>query len=653
MKRNLLTVGALLLSFVQIDAQFVSYVGKNAQVNVKEGALVSNYGGINVVQDGKINNSGDIMVVGNNTTSEFKTAGKGHFVLTLNDVVNYTTSTYGQLYITGFAQSKITGVVDKEYRATKNGSMQQMALPFHTKALSDLAGELGIAGGFSDRRDLNAVGYFENRNALMHNLVSSASTSVKADRDDQQVLNSNAARYYAIGTKNWDPAAKVHTITGVPYADAIDGTSLRYILRNGGNVEFGAGGENRNVYRERYKTYIEDEFVNTYFAGDYGKNYYQFANPFLVNIDLAYIGYQEQAKDGQHDGNAISNIQGIRYEALGVTENVGGVKGTRSSNVAGNRYITFAGGKLPVGDIDKALIKPMGAFVIKLRDNTSDQILDFNKLRRFAYKARVEGTETSATVASKKRASANKVSGNTVKQLRVIGLDGEGNEVMRTYYVVSNEFINSISEDARVQVATYNENLSTREELISYEGNEKDQYRLYINEANEVDYIGKPIELLTNTDKIKSYKFELAENAKELGSGQSAFIDGGNSFYIEQANGIISKISHEAILPATTNISKLYYGKPVNGTLNTIESNLNSEFNVAYNKAGDNFKVIFPQNWKTAVVSVYDMAGRLILKSDRISNLKDYYLSLDKGSTYIVVAVSDNGEKVSKKIINQ
>lgn len=653
MKRNLFTIGALLLSFAQVDAQFVSYVGKNAQVNVKKAALVSNYGGMNVVQDGKVNNSGDIMVVGNNTTSEFKTAGKGHFVLTLNDATNYATSTYGQLYITGFTQSKINGVVDKEYRSAKNGSMQQMALPFHNKALSDLATELGIAGGFSDRRNLNAVGYFENRNALMHNLVSSASTSVKADKDDQNILNSNAARYYAIGTQNWDPAAKVHTITGVPYADAIDGTSLKYTLRNGGNVDFGTGGEKTNVYREKYKTYIEDEFIGTYFAGTYGKNYYQFANPFLVNIDLAHIGYQEQAKDGLHDGNAISNIQGIRYEALGVTEDVGGVKGTRSSNVSGNRYITFASGKLPVGDIDKALIKPMGAFVIKLRDNASDQILDFNKLRRFAYKARVESTETSATVASKKRTSAYKTSANTVKQLRIIGLDGEGNEVMRTYYAVGNELTSSISEDARVQVATYNEDLSTREELVSYEGNEKEQYRLYINEANEVDYLGKPVELLTNTDKIKSYKFELAENAKELGEGQSAFLDGGNSFYIEQTDGSLSKISHQGTLPVVTSISKLYYGKPVNGTLNTIESYLKSEFNVVYNKTNDNFKVILPQNWKTAQVSLYDMAGRLVSKSDRVSNLKDYYISPEKGSAYIVVAISDNGEKVSKKIINQ
>lgn len=652
MKRNLLTIGALLLCIVQIDAQFVSYVGKNAQVNVKKGALVSNYGGVNVVQDGKISNSGDIMVVGNKTTSEFKTAGKGHFVLNLNDVANYTTSTYGQLYITGFAQGKITGVVDKEYRAAKNGSMQQMALPFYDKTLVDLATDLGIVGGFSNRRDLNAVGYFENRNALMHNLVASASTSGRADRDGQAILNSNAARYYAVGTKNWDPSSKVYTITGVPYSDAIDGTSLQYALRNGGNVDFGAGGENRNLYRERYKTYIEDEFVNTYFSGDYGKNYYQFANPFLVNIDLAHIGYQEQAKENQHDGNAISNIQGIRYEALGVTEDVGGLKGTRSSNVSQNRYITFANGKLPVGDIDKALIKPMGAFVIKLRDNASDQILDFNKLRRFAYKARVEGAETSATVVSKKIASVRRVS-NTVKQLRVIGLDGEGNEVMRTYYAVGKEFVNSISEDARVQVATYNEDLSTREELVSYEGNEKEQYRLYINEANEVDYLGKPIELLTNLDKIKSYRFELAENAKELNKGQSVFLDGGNSFYMEQANGSLSKISHGSILPAIENIAKLYYGKPTNGTLGTTESNLKLEFNVVYNKANDDFKVIFPENWKTAVVSVYDMSGRLVLKSNRISSLKDYYISLDKGAAYIVTAVSDGGDKVSKKIINQ
>jgi hypothetical protein len=141
---------------------------------------------------------------------------------------------------------------------------------------------------------------------------------------------------------------------------------------------------------------------------------------------------------------------------------------------------------IPIGDVNNLVVKPMGVFIMKLRDN-SPQTLNFNTLRRFSGTARAAGVDYSVTA---NKSAVKKTTSGTVKQLGVIGLDANGNEVARAYYVVTPNATtgHQISNDTSVQAATDKSNsLVTYEEALTggQDPNYAGQYLLYINEANE------------------------------------------------------------------------------------------------------------------------------------------------------------------------
>ena len=683
MKKNLLTV-ALLVSFFQSKAQLTT-VADAAVMTVRPGTLVYNGGGMKTIGSGKVDNYGNFMIVGSATTDKFETfqangtspkLNGGNFNLLYEDAT--TTTSYGQLYLTNFRQAEITGIVDKQYRATANGSFQQMALPFYNKRLSGaytsvdtatesptLSFDLGT-NGFSNLRNTNAVEYWENQRVLMHNLPNTATTTLtKAAGDIQTTLFNNAARYYAVGAANWNPAT-LHTIKGVPFSDNNNPsgtllstvTPLNYTLRGAGYISgltpiaygIGTGNNNNGVYNEQYKTYLQDAFAITDGAGFYngvvgtedgnfGRNMYQFGNPFLTNLDLSNIGYDEDAGGTGDDGNAIASIRGIRYESIGVVTS--NWSGTSSSQY---KYVTYNTTGIPAGDFEGAVIKPMQAFVIKLRNNTADQNLIFNSLRRFASTTRTGSTPYSVTAAK---------NGGTQKQLRIIGLDANGNEVMRTYYVVGANLSTGRFNDVKLQAAAFSGALSTREELPS--GGEdtvaNGLYWLYINEANEVDYLGKKIRMNADLAQIASFKFELAEDAVVLSAGQSTFVNGNNSFYIEQTPGTYTQISHNQVIPATAVNSGLYYGLPNSGTLATNEAVKDDALVIAHENKSNTHQVIFPKSWNKSTVTIYDMAGRKIFTQKDIVTRNNFILPLSQDGAYLVECESEKGVKVVKKVV--
>ncbi|MCU7619151.1 T9SS type A sorting domain-containing protein [Chryseobacterium sp. PBS4-4] len=685
MKKNLLAV-ALLVSFFQSKAQLTT-VANAAVMTVRPGTLVYNGGGMKTVGSGRVDNYGNIMIVAGATTDKFETfqangtsakLNGGNFNLLYDDAAS-ATSPYGQLYLTNFRQADITGIVDKQYRATANGTFQQMALPFYGKKLSGtyVAGEandtflstdLGTSG-FSNLRNTNSIGYWENQRVLMHNIPNTSTTTLtKAAADIQTTLYNNAARYYAVGAANWNPAV-VHTIKGVPFSDNNNPSGtllstanpLNYTLRNAGYTNpttpiaygVGTGNNNNGVYNEQYKTYVQDAFDLAsspgFFngtsgvgeAGTYARNLYQFGNPFLTNLDLSRVGYDENGGtigDGD-DGNTITSIRGIRYESLGVVTSNGGA--TSSTQY---KFVTYNTDGTPAGDFTGAIIKPMQAFVVKLRNNTSDQNIIFNNLRRFASTTRAAATPYSVTAAK---------NGSTLKQLRVIGLNTNGDEVMRTYYVVGSNLSTGRLNDVKLQAAAFSGVLSTREELPS--GGEdtvaNGLYWLYINEANEVDYLGKKIRMNADLAQITSFKFELAEDAVELSNGQSTFVNGNNSFYIEQTPGTYIQISHNQVVPATAVNSGLYYGQPNSGTLATNETVKDDGLVIAHEDKSNTHQVIFPKSWNKATVTIYDMAGRKIFTQKDISTRSNFILPISQNGAYLVECESEKGVKVVKKVI--
>lgn len=654
MRKSLFAIGLLAISY-SVQAQILCHVDTNANMYVSEGTLVYSGGGVQTKGTGLLEVRGNVMVVGSGSDA-FKTIDAGgadktdggNIVLKLNNPGSYATSTYGQLYIDGLSQSNVTGVVNKEYRTGKHGDgdfYQQIALPFYDKLLGSLSSELN--------KSFNSTRYSKNEILKWNN------STVVSETQAPWSMATQPFGYYMLGSNsnNLDlsnpPAANngVYNLSGKAFANQ----PIVNLVNAGNGIDFGPNGTNTNSYGEKYESYLFDQYESTAssWAGSYGKNIYQFGNPFLTNLDLSKIGYVEPGT--VTDGNNITNIWGVQYSP-GAVQYVNGVGSTFTNPLT----MTFDPvTRIPVGDINNLIVKPMGTFIIKLRDNTP-QTLNFNTLRRFSNTARVDGTDYNV--------AASKVASNgsgTVKQLGVIGLDVNGNELGRTYYVVSAHATtgHQASITNTVQAAADNNGFVTYEEKLTggIDPNYSSNYLLYINEANENDFLGKEIVLNSfdynnpnNPKQIVSYKFEVRENTNMIPNGAHQ-LSSGTGFYYKSANGNVEEVKQGAIIPVVSKTYGLYYGAPEKGSLATKEDNTLtlSRTLVVYNPAVSNYIVRFDKNWKKADIEVYDMSGKLIISKKAVDASKDFVIELDSSvkSSYVVKVVSDKGVVVNTKIL--
>ncbi|AZI20981.1 T9SS type A sorting domain-containing protein [Chryseobacterium taklimakanense] len=671
MKKTLLSVGLLALA-INAKAQFLSSVGDGAVMHIGKDALVYNGGGMKIVGSGLVQNHGNVMLVGS-STDKFSTVttsnvdkAEGSTVVNFINKINETGAyasvntpanpsvyTYGQLYISGLTQGNITGIVDQEYRNVKHGDYQQLGVPFFNKTFSTFSTELGKTF-VNSRRTKNEMLVWNNPKAEFDNVDVNSKTT------------SDATRYYSFGSLNLDTSSKVYTIKGRPYAE--ENTPAVTLVNGGASANFGDGGNNLNSYGGRYNSYLQDAFSVGFgeqpFTGNYGKNLYQFSNPFLTNLDLRNIAFTEPASTG--DDNNLSNIYGIRLDVSGVQYNPNAGGGSTSI-----KFVTFVGAgtpSTPVGDVDYLIVRPMGTFVIKMKDNTVPQTLNFTKLRRFGYiprsgstnytvsaaKITDPGTAVMRTAASKKTTSGT---ANSVKQLGVIGLDASGNEIARTYYVVYPNAVDGHPNTATAQVQSTVSELVTFEEDPTAGGYDNNYlgYSLYINEANETSFQGKPIPLAIYNPNIKKLKFEIRENAELLESPTSV-LSSGISFYYKIDNGELITVTQgkevAVSVPAGGADASLYYGAPTEGTLSTGKVKIPSKTRVVFNPHIDNYLIKFDPVWKKANIVIYDMSGKIVKSYNNVNATSDFIIDLPKGNMmYIVTAVADTGEKMNSKII--
>lgn len=674
MKKTLLSVGLLAL-VINAKAQFLSSVGDGAVMHIGKDALVYNGGGMRIVGSGLVQNHGNVMLVGSSadkfrtvTTSDVDKAEGSTVVNFINKInetgayasvntpANPSVYTYGQLYISGLTQGNITGIVDQEYRNVKHGDYQQLGVPFFNKTFSTFSTELGKTF-VNSRRSKNEMLVWNNPKAEFDNVDVNSKTPA------------DATRYYSFGSLNLDTGSKVFVVKGRPYAEE---NAPPVVLTGGGaSANFGPDGGNSNSYGGTYNSYLQDAFSigagEAPFTGNYGKNLYQFSNPFLTNIDLRNIAFTEPASTG--DDNNLSNIYGIRLDVSGVqyNPNVGG----GSTSI---KFVTFVGAgtpSTPVGDVDYLIVRPMGTFVIKMKDNTMAQTLNFTKLRRFGYiprsgttnytvsaaKITDPGTAVMRTAALKKTTSGT---ASSVKQLGVIGLDASGNEIARTYYVVYQNAVNGHPETATAQVQSSVAKLETFEEHPTAGGYDDDYlgYSLYINEANETTFQGKAIPLAIYDSNIKKLKFEIRENAELLESPSSVLSSGISFYYKFGDNGEVITLNQgkevSVTVPTKGADAYLYYGAPNSGTLASDETpkTLPSQTRVVFNPDIDNYIIRFDPKWKKANVTVYDMSGKIVMSKNNVNVSTDFTINLNKSNAvYIVTAISDAGEKMSTKII--
>ncbi|WKS94908.1 T9SS type A sorting domain-containing protein [Riemerella columbina] len=635
MKKQLLLLGSLgLISFS--NAQLTT-VTPNTTVYVTEGALLYSGGEVKTIGNGVIDNSGNIMINGGgfktvNTNATAKTDG-GNLILRITDK-NVNALRYGQLYITGVAQTDVTGIVDKEYLDKKHGTYQQIALPFYQKNLADLNSEFSKT--FEDKRySQNEILYYKNAEVYAQNKGVTSQTTTNT-------------MYFMLGAKDFDPSTTsvnggVYVVKGVPYVDGITET----LSGAGANIDFGPNGTKRNKYREKYNTYLQDNFAESdgeMWTGNYGKNIYQFGNPFLTNIDLGYLG------------KAIPNIRGVRLDPGGVITT--GKGSTKATNAL---FITYDSSGRALGDVSEAVVRPMQTVVIKLKDNTEAQ-LDFDKLRSFLYQIRPENVSTvtgqSNRIDNKLQSFNKKISrASTVKQLGIIALDENGNKLSRSYFAVYNDAVTGKPKAGQVtaQVTTPPENImGTYEENIDggIDKSLEDKYLLYINEANENDFKGKEVALSIFSDKIRFFQFEIRENAKLLADNQS-LLSSGEKFYIKAGEQFV-EIKQGATIPVAVSDFGLYYGKPkvLKEDVVKVETSKNQ---VVYDEEAKVHKLYFGTAWTTAEVKVYDMLGRVVLSKDNVNTQEAFEIVLPKNNkaAYVVTAVSDKGENFSQKIVTK
>ena len=134
MKRKIFTLGLLSLAF-SANAQSLLGVQDQASLHIKEDALIYSGGELKTVENGVIDNFGNVMIVGGGfktvTASNTNKTNGGNFILRLwsnattnGSIVNGgTVIKYGQLYIDNqTSQAQVTGIVDKEYKDNSHGA---------------------------------------------------------------------------------------------------------------------------------------------------------------------------------------------------------------------------------------------------------------------------------------------------------------------------------------------------------------------------------------------------------------------------------------------------------------------------------------------------------------------------------------------------
>ena len=677
MKRKIFTLGLLSLAF-SANAQSLLGVQDQASLHIKEDALIYSGGELKTVENGVIDNFGNVMIVGGGfktvTASNTNKTNGGNFILRLwsnattnGSIVNGgTVIKYGQLYIDNqTSQAQVTGIVDKEYKDNSHGAYQQMAIPFYKKTFASLSSELN-ANLSGKRWNRTGILVWNNHKVRFDNFnPSDNTTDIKLA--GHAVANNGATSYYAIGSRFFNAftggtpntlSTNVYTIKGVPFAGSITVA----LTGAGDGIDFGVGGKNTNYYKEQYNSYLGDhwEHASSPWSGNYGKNIYQFGNPYLTNINLKYLGA------------IIDNLMGVRVEPSI------SVKATGAET--GGVYVSYNSNGVAIGDVKQVIVRPMGTFEIKLTAGTATP-LDFGKLRKFAYSASSSATPTyngGVTVQSKssnKEFSLSKLSelstnstakianarlsNSSVKQLGVIALDAEGKELGRTYYVVYAEgvsgqptkFSSQVTANSKTIIGTFEESKKggVDEDLIN-------SYWLYINEANENDFKGKEVPMRIYSSDVKSLAFEILENAEDIADGQER-LSSGESFYIFDGKKHVLIGNNKKISVSSDADFGLYYGKPAElvsqkNTIATIQKP--SATILAYDESIAAHKILFDPEWKKATVQVFDLSGRLIFSQANIDATKgEFVVNLPNAvrGTYVVTAVSETGKKFSQKVI--
>lgn len=649
-----------------------TYVTGNAKVKVQPNTLFY-HGGDFVIKSGAtaasvVENSGNIRIQGNFTNTESPSGLDG-----TNFVNTYTGATnYGQTIIrqTGNASGMLTMV--KPTISPTQFTWGQFAIPYTftnvQTAFQKLFGGTTFVG--SGSRYNHSVMRWDNLVKPEYDHVSNGGVLNPTDYVILNLTDANLQTFMGAGGTpvqyGGTPANKTHTV------------NFNTAIYPGSAVPWTTWQNQRNSHREQYKTYIE-EHIRIASSPEFGKYYFQFGNPYTSNIDLSRIGLNESSGDGVYisDLAGVVKITGMQWvEGQGVI--VAGVQKVVATWSAG----TWAGNR------EALLARPFEPFYIATNGvNTGNVSFTFS-----------DGLKTFSNL------PANV--GNTTNSLGKMGIADEEETMYSEGNVAedrANGFLNATfaSQAGRTSFYQLGLNLHTEEgeptgNIVyvvvdaksqlginqplesEYDGFQKGFFLSQENaEGLEVEtpnrtmqinaipprYVSKPIPLFfSKTDEDMSgyyLKADLFYKSifNQLTLEDVNFADGNSFFFYDKDLDMLVPITTDFsyyIDRPEDNLSSRYViywnGGPQNRNEKMGVSDETAGFTKVY-KDGEQHKIRFDKSWSSADIAVYDLTGRLILKSEGVKTDSDYALNLPNTLAYVVKIQSNTGETVTQKIL--
>lgn len=634
MKKNLFLIAAF-SGFVFSQAQVATaFVKGNTKVKVKQNTLFYVGGDVkvgNYTNNNKVSNEGNIRVTGKFTNDNTDSEGKNgkNFV---NEYVK--NSHYGQLIIDNSTNDKVRGGIQGDLQLATTFAYHPISLPFSEYTVKDLvrdAFDLATAafpsstsnnGSYDKNRFKNPVFLWNNTDFTFDHLAKG------------YVLE--AGKYYAVNTQfQSELNAKRDRVTnyyGTPMAKDISFQVSGYEVPN----KMG-----KNKWGELYGTYISDftlampEGWNTNFREsnnvvndkNFGNNIFWFGNPYTSNISLAKSSFVEGII-------AISQPTQNEYD---FKSREGEARGTN-----GNLGYTADG----TGDASAIAVRPYHTFVVKAN-------LAKGQTKTFTFKQDMKTFEFSSATAPNmvlKRGDNTPV----VYQAGMDIYDAEGNDTNSRFYVVAGDIYEAENKGKGIEL----NNINFDDALLgAYTLQEKEdgsvaenlaQNRVYINGVN-FDYVGKPIQVVFNAPEAGKFSFktrlnETLENSKY------------NFYFEDKKEGVVKKVTPDFEYSFTANGKEtdrfvMYWMQTPSQLAPKEIEEVRTPQTIVF-KDFDTHKVRFDSDWKSADVYVYSINGQLLYADKKVNTQNDYTLKLGNSTgVYVVKAVADNGEEVTKKII--
>jgi|GEM_PF-796754 len=679
MKKSYFFLNALFLTSLSFNSVYSqqAYVAGTAKVKVNESTLVYFGGGLTlkneVNQEKVVENAGNIIINGSyaNTGQSAGADGK-NFVSTWTDDTNY-----GQVIIQQgvTTTSKLTmekGAIDPDIF-----SWGQFAIPYNfANPEAAMQGLFGSAAHYS-----NGSSRYYASMMKWDNLQKPEFDNLKADNSagslqpgDYVILNLS---YFSA---NVLPVMIDAVATGkLPYSGVP--TNKNYpqyfnVASYPDPVTYPTWNDWRNLknsYNERYYTYIFDD-VRAGNSSNYGRNFFQFGNPYTSNIDLSYIGTSTNDDDVYiADLMSVSKIGDENW-------NPDHDPGSQASTVTSTVRAVWNGSSWS-GNPDALIIKPFETFIIGLTgdaDRTSDsRSFSFNdKLKTFSSTPGAGSFSGSSTTDDKMNNnsllslfSATSATKNIFYQLGLRLYDSNDKYANNEVYVVvasSSKVQNGVADKYESEYADFDGRTGfylAQENANGSEVTTTDR-KLYINAVN-VQYAAKPIQLFFNR-KANDYEGYYLKADLFYGDifnrleSEDINYPGNNSFYFyDKFEDVLLPITTEFSYyvelsdnPVESRYQVFWNGGPQQNKIMDTEEILPSSQTFIY-KDQERQMVRFNEGWSTAEIKVYDLSGRNILTHEGVKTDSDFELKLPTKGVFVVKILSNTGEVYTQKIINQ